>query len=127
MAQKAGADPAKAVEATAKAHRLLTPQEVDALLDAYRSGVGVCELARNFEISRQTVARHLERGAVAKRPTVKMTPPVTARARGLYESGMTVEEVAQVLGIGPSTIWRALKRAGTKMRPQAPRVSPRGE
>lgn len=114
---------ARVVEETTTVNNLLTRQEVVALVDAYRAGAGVVALAATFGINRQTVTRHLDREGVTKRSTVKMTPEITARARGLYESGMTVEEVGRELAIGPSTIWRGLRRAGTTMRAQAPRAN----
>lgn len=108
--QGGAADAARVVEGTSKAHNLLTRQEVLALVAAYQAGAGVVTLARTFGINRETVARHLEREGVQKRPTLKMTPGVTARARMLYDSGMTLVEVGGMLGVSGSAIFRAFKR-----------------
>ena len=64
-------------------NRILTPGEVAEVVEAYRRGAGVRELARRYGVHRHTVDRHLERAGVVKRPAVKVTPRVVARAREL--------------------------------------------
>jgi DNA invertase Pin-like site-specific DNA recombinase len=96
--------------------RMLSPDEVAELVDAYRHGATELSLARKYGVLRHTVDRHLERAGVAKRPVVKMTAARMEQAKELYEQGLSTNQIGKQFGISGSTVWKALKRAGVEMR-----------
>ncbi|MFM9590268.1 helix-turn-helix domain-containing protein [Streptomyces scabiei] len=96
--------------------RMLSPDEVAELVEAYRHGAGMNELARRYGVHRHTVDRHLEQAGVAKRQMVKMTPARVEQAKELYEQGLSTNQIGKKFGISGSTVWKALKRAGVRMR-----------
>ncbi|WP_406158271.1 hypothetical protein [Streptomyces canus] len=97
--------------------RMLSPDEVAELVEAYRHGATEQALARKYGVHRHTVDRHLERAGVAKRPMTKMTPAKVEQAKQLYGRGLSTNQIGKKFGISGSTVWKALKRAGVKMRP----------
>lgn len=111
VAQSGAVDPGL-VRLEMKENRILIPGEVAELVEEYRRGAGVRELARQYGVHRHTVDRHLERAGVVKRPVVKMTPSVVARARELQEQGWGAQRIGRELGMGASTVCKALKRVG---------------
>ncbi|MBP5867928.1 hypothetical protein [Streptomyces scabiei] len=96
--------------------RMLAPDEVAELVEAYRRGATELSLAREYGVHRHTVDRHLERAGVVKRPVVKMTPARVELAKELYEQGLSSNQIGKKFGISGSTVWKALKRAGVRMR-----------
>lgn len=108
------ADPAVAIEV--RECRMLSPEEVAELVEAYRRGAGQRELAKRYGVHRHTVDRHLERAGVAKRAVVKMTPARVEQAKELYQQGLSTNQIGRKLGVSGSTVWKALKRAGVRMR-----------
>lgn len=91
------------------------PAEIDKLVDGYRRGATVYELAEQFGIHRQTVSAHLHREGVAMRSRVRMTPYLVECAAKLYREGMSTVRIGKELGLGTSTVGKALKRAGVTM------------
>lgn len=98
-------------------HHKLSPAEIDNLVDEYRLGATVYELAERLGIHRQTVSAHLHREGVAMRSRVRMTPRLVKHATELYEAGWSTVRIGKELGLGTSTVGKALKRAGVRMRP----------
>ena len=87
------------------------------LVEQYRAGKSVLELARQFKMHRQTVARHLKREGIAVRSQLKMTPRLTEQAERLYADGHTLTAIGVKLGVEASTVGKALKRTGVQLRP----------
>lgn len=109
------ADPAVATDI--RECRMLSPDEVAELVDAYRHGAEMNELSRRYGVHRHTVDRHLERAGVSKRQMTKMTPAKVEQAKELYGQGLSTNQIGKKFGISGSTVWKALKRAGVRMRP----------
>ena len=109
------ADPAVAIEV--HECRMLSPDEVVELVEAYRHGAEMNELSRRYGVHRHTVDRHLERAGVAKRPMIKMTAARVEQAKELYGQGLSTNQIGKKFGISGSTVWKALKREGVRMRP----------
>ena len=72
VAQAGEVDPAL-VRLEVRENRILSPDEVADVVEAYRHGAGVRELTRRYGVHRHTVDRHLERAGVVKRPVVKIS------------------------------------------------------
>jgi transposase-like protein len=102
---------------TYRMNRKLSPAERAQLVELYRGGMSALEVAREFGMHRQTVARHLTQEGAIVRSQLKMTPPLVERAKQLYAEGHSTAEVGWQLGVEASTVGKALKRAGVKLRP----------
>ncbi|WP_285508339.1 hypothetical protein [Actinokineospora sp. NBRC 105648] len=95
--------------------RMLGQEESAALVEAYRGGALVLELARRFGVHRHT-DRHAQRAGVVKRPVVRMSRRVLAEARELYAHGLSVAGVGKKLGLSASTVYSTFAREGVRMR-----------
>lgn len=101
--------------------RWLRPDEIDRLVEGYRAGATVCQLAREFEISRKTVSHHLHDRGVRFR-LARMTDEEARAAIAFYRQGLSMEQVAERLGRSTSLICLTLKRAGIQARDTHGRV-----
>jgi lambda repressor-like predicted transcriptional regulator len=92
-------------------------REVDAqeLAAAYRQGAGVKELAKRFEIHRDTVSQILKRAGVVRRTVGLSTADITEAAE-LYRDGWSLARLGEKFGVDGTTVWRALIARGTPMR-----------
>lgn len=96
--------------------RRLLPHEINDLIDAYRDGVEVRELAIRFNIHRTTVLAHVARAGVPGRRD-KLNGRID-EARLLYEQGWSLKRVGEELGVGASTVYNAFRAAGVRTRPR---------
>lgn len=102
----------------------LTKAQSSSLAAAYRRGTRVIELARRYEIRRQTVHEHLKKHGLTK-PVNVFTPEQGDRAAELYQSGMTLAEVADAIGSNNRSVTLALEERGIRRRPRGVRVTQR--
>ncbi len=99
-------------------HVRLGPEEVRELLDVYRAGTSVTELATAFGIHRTTVLLHLERHGVDRRPARRrLTDEDVAQAVAFYADGESLATVATRFEVNASTIKREFDRARIRTRP----------
>lgn len=99
--------------------RRLGTEQIDHLVEQYQAGRSLRELAVGFGIHRRTVADHLERRGVARRPNQpKLTTKEIGEAARQYEAGASLAVVGEAFGVDAATIRRALHRAGVKIRPR---------
>ena len=91
--------------------RRLDEAEIDQLINAYRTGRSLADLAEALGIHRRTVAAHLEARGVPRRINMpKMTQADTRDADRRHRAGESLAAIARSLGVDPSTIRRSLKR-----------------
>jgi hypothetical protein len=93
----------------------LTAVEVDALVDGYRSGATVYELAARFSIHRNTVSQHLNREGVARRRQGLGDDQVDHAVR-LYRAGQSLARIGARLDVDAGTVHSALRARGVRMR-----------
>ena len=86
------------------------------LVESYRAGNAVNQLAREFGISRQTIAAILDRHGIEHRQQRLSTDEI-AEASRLYESGWSLARVGNHLDVNASTVLNVLRRIGAKIRP----------
>jgi DNA invertase Pin-like site-specific DNA recombinase len=100
-----------------KTARRLEKGEVDAMVEAYRSGSTVYELATQFRVHRTTVGIILEREGVPRRYRL-LSGEKLNRAVRLYGAGRSLDQVAEDLGVNHSTVALALRKSGVQLRPR---------
>ena len=106
--------------------RRLTDDEVTELVEHYRDGATVYDLASRFRIDRTTVSGHLHRRGVAMR-SASMTEYQIDEAAELYVRGWSLARVGWKFGFHAETIRRALRGRGVEMRdPQGRERKPGG-
>lgn len=94
--------------------KLSTP-EVEALVDGYRNGATVYELATRFGIHRVTVSAHLHRHDVTMR-CQGLNPEQVDHAVHLYAQGRSVAGIGARLGVDGGTVRSALRARGVRLR-----------
>jgi DNA-binding CsgD family transcriptional regulator len=98
--------------------RLRAP-DIDALVDRYRAGDTIIQLADRFGINRTTVIAHLDRRGVQRRAIAKQWDheTLTSAAR-TYQNGYSLADIAAQFGLDPSTVANRFRRAGVPIRPR---------
>ena len=97
--------------------RRLSPTDVDDLLEAYRAGATINQLAVEFSIHRTTVASHLDRHGVPRHSDqTAWDDEILAQAAELYASGSSLADVAHQFGIDAQTVANRFRRAGVAVR-----------
>jgi DNA invertase Pin-like site-specific DNA recombinase len=94
-------------------HRLST-DEVQRLIELYLQGQLIDGLATQFNVSRTTVMKHVERAGAPRRRN--LLEDRVEEARLLYDQGNSLAKIGQHLGVNPSTVWHAFRKAGIPMR-----------
>jgi DNA-binding CsgD family transcriptional regulator len=93
----------------------LTLVEVAALVDEYRSGATVYELASRFRVHRNTVSQYLHRQGVTMRRQGLGHDQVDHAFR-LYQQGLSLARIGVRLDVNGGTVWTALSARGVRMR-----------
>ncbi|MDH6424196.1 DNA-binding CsgD family transcriptional regulator [Aurantimicrobium minutum] len=103
--------------------RQLREREVDQLVARYLDVRNMRQVAREWQISRTTVAKHLaDRGIDTSR---RMNGTEVAEAARLYAEGWSSIRIGQRLGFDNHTVLAALRGAGAEIRsPAASRRAP---
>lgn len=98
------------------------PVEVQqAIVDGYRAGASMKELAREHGVHRTTVRAALDRYGESPRNHAISSAQVAAASR-LYQSGLSLAAVGEKLGFNAQTIATHLRRAGVSLRDPHGRV-----
>lgn len=111
--------PERAGWSCAKSGTLLTPAQIDELVERHRAGEGVVALANAYGIHRATITAHLGRRGARRR--LGLTDEQVRRAGRLYQRGMPLDGIAAGLGTSQRTVGRAVASLGIARRPAGPR------
>ena len=99
--------------------RRLSPTDLDDLLDAYRAGATISQLAVEFSIHRTTVTAHLDRHGIPRHSgQTAWDDEIVTQAAELYATGLSLADVAQRFGIDAQTVANRFRRAGVAVRPR---------
>jgi len=99
-------------------HRIakrLKEDQAKELVEAYKAGATVYELADRFEIERRTVSNILKREGVETRWR-RLTEEDVDEVVRLYATGLSAARIADRLKVDPETIRYRLRKRGVKMR-----------
>lgn len=83
--------------------------------DLYRQGWSVRALAQRYNISKNTILRHL--GDEARPGGTKVLALSTEEMTNLYAEGYSLLDIAEKAGVSYQTVTRRLKAAGIQLRP----------
>lgn len=106
------------------AQTLLTPAQIEELVERHRGGEGVVALATSYGVHRSTVTAHLDRRGARRR--LGLADEQVQRASRLYLRGFTLDEIAAELSTSQRTVGRAVASLGVA-RPDRARSVPRNE
>lgn len=101
----------------------LNPEVVAKLVEVYRQGGGIDELAHQFEVHCTTVMAHLDRSGVERRRRGLALEQVDEAAK-LYGDGWSLARVGKYFGVNAETVRVAFQRTGTTIRPRRGWASP---
>jgi hypothetical protein len=87
------------------------------LIQGYRDGVPVDELAIKFQVNPSTVQKHV-RGHGLPRRSPRLGPTHIEEAIQLYMAGDSLVTLGKRYGIGKDAVARSLRKAGTRLRPR---------
>jgi DNA-binding MarR family transcriptional regulator len=96
-------------------NRRLSSAELTQLVELYRSGKSMRELAHQFGIHRVTVSRLLKREGVELR-NGGLSADEIDHAVALYAEGKSLARIGEHFGVDHGTVWRHLKKRGVRMR-----------
>ncbi|WP_191305360.1 hypothetical protein [Lentzea cavernae] len=98
-----------------KTLRKLKPAEIDELVEQYRAGSSVYQLAKQYGFHRITIGKHLRsRGIDTTAPA--LTHEQVREAAQLYADGWSCKKIAKNFGTGAETVRERLQQAGVTMR-----------
>ena len=97
-----------------QAQNRLDPEEVDRLVQNYRTGTKIDDLAKQFQISRTTVMKHVELAGAPRRRNLIIDR--IDEARQLYDRGWSLARVGAHFGVDPATVGYAFRKAGIPRR-----------
>ena len=99
--------------------RRLSPTDIDDLVDAYRAGASISQLAAGFGVHRTTVAAHLDRHGVPRHyARTAWDDRALEEAAEMYAAGLSLADVAARFGVDAQTVANRLRRAGRPIRPR---------
>lgn len=97
--------------------RRLSADQIAELVEGYRSGNTMKELASEFRIHRTTVSSHLSQQGVRIRRG-GLDQQQVAEAVRLYEQGWSSGRLGERLGVSADTVLTVLRRAGVPIKPR---------
>ena len=97
------------VETPRQQQRRLPSDEAAELVEAYRAGATVYELAERFGVDRRTASVLLERTGVARRYRLLSRAQLEEAAQ-LHDEGWSFERLGQRYGVSGSTVWNGVRR-----------------
>lgn len=108
-------DSEKIVKKIEQKQKILCKQEVAQIIDGYKSGLTVYQLADKFECNRRTVSNYLKanRTEMRLRPIPEM---LIDKAVGLYATGLSCATIGAVLGISAKSVYNKLLQRKVLMR-----------
>jgi hypothetical protein len=99
--------------------RRLSPTDIDDLIDEYREGATVSQLAARYRVHRTTITAHLDRHHIPRHSKRTAWGDDELRtAAEQYATGRSLSDVAVEYGLDPQTIANRFRRAGIPIRPR---------
>lgn len=95
---------------------LLSREEEQEVVEAYRSGMTMDDIAEVLDVGRDVVRKTLIRHGVARRSRRSFTPTQDKEVSAAYGQGASLQDLADAYSVSSTTIKKAILRAGGKIR-----------
>lgn len=92
-----------------------TEEQIRAIVEGYKEGMTLRELAIRHKLGRDTVSKLLKEAGVRLRKS-GLTLEEIEEAKRLYSQGSSLAVVARRFEVDPKTVWSRLTEQGIKMR-----------
>jgi AraC-like DNA-binding protein len=102
---------------TKQVHRRLLPAQLDELMEDYKAGATLNEIAERLHVHRNNVSRALQGQGVSRRYRMIEGERLN-EAIAEYQAGKSLAAVGAELGVSMDTVRAALKKAGVTLRPR---------
>jgi DNA invertase Pin-like site-specific DNA recombinase len=93
----------------------MNPTELDDLVEAYKAGTSIRDLADEFEIDRSTILKYFQ-GMDIPRRYPALDPEQCEEVCRLYEGGLNSTEIGEMFEVSADTVLRTLRRNGLTPR-----------
>jgi DNA-binding MarR family transcriptional regulator len=93
----------------------MDPGEIDDLVEAYKSGTSIKDLANEFAIDRSTVLKKLQGTGIPRRYPA-LDPGQCQEVCRLYEEGLNSTEIGELFDVSPDTVLRVIRKNGVSPR-----------
>ena len=99
-----------------QAQRRLNEDEAKAMISRYQAGEGMSQLARQYRLTRQTVAAILKRSGVQLRQPGLETANVATVCHLSIDEGWSLARIAEKYGVSANTVRTVLLSQGLRTR-----------
>lgn len=93
----------------------LSTDEVSEIVNSYKSGLNIYQLAKQYNCHRTTISYHLKEHGVKMRNRPLSEAQVNEAVK-LYESGLSCLKIGKIIGADDTTILRRLRERGVGVR-----------
>jgi transposase-like protein len=97
---------------TRRLDRRLSPDTVDELVAAYRSGTSTNELCRRYDVSKGGVLKVLADHGIAMRYQPMTDDEINQAVRLYVDEALSSRAIATELGKSKGSVWKALRQRG---------------
>ncbi|MDD3035349.1 MAG: hypothetical protein PHO93_00325 [Candidatus Saccharimonadaceae bacterium] len=105
----------RTVKRLTQQQKILSAEEISKVIEAYKSGLTIYQLAERFDCHRTTISRHLLAQGVEMRNR-PMTEAQIDEAVKLYKSGLSCVKVGKIVGVDGKTVLNRLRDRGVRVR-----------
>jgi hypothetical protein len=89
------------------------------LLDDYRNGEKIVELASRFGINKPTMLHHVAAAGLPRRTdSRRWSSDDLGVASAMYQDGASLAVIGDRFDLGATTVWNRLRAAGVELRPR---------
>ena len=102
-------------EAPRRFRQTMDSAEIDDLVEAYKAGTSIKDLADEIGINRSTILKKLQGMGIPRRYPA-LDQGQCQEVCHLYERGLNSTEISQMFDVSPDTVLRAIRRGGVEVR-----------
>lgn len=93
----------------------LKPEEVEQIINEYKSGLSIRELAVKYSCNRDTISKKLKSSNIPIRKTSPNKSQIDKMVE-LYQSGLSLKAIEKKIGFSDMTVRKHVMQRGVKMR-----------
>lgn len=105
----------RTVKRLTQQQKILSTEEISEVVTAYKSGLNIYQLAKQYRCHRTTISYHIKEQGIRMRNRPLSEAQIDEAVK-LYESGSSCLKIGKIIGVDDTTILRRLRERGVKMR-----------